>query len=108
MARRVAFIMFAQRVGLSLEEIRVELERLPAGRAPRGDEWARLSATWTSRIAERMVELERLKRGLSECIGCGCLSLDRCSILNPNDRAAALGTGPRFWLGDDAPELCAF
>ena len=100
MARRVAFIMFAQRVGLTLEEIRVELAKLPAGRAPSGDEWARLSATWAARITDRMAELERLRRGLTDCIGCGCLSLDRCQILNPGDRAAALGAGPRFWLGD--------
>jgi MerR family redox-sensitive transcriptional activator SoxR len=104
MTRRVAFIVFAQRIGLSLEEIRVELEKLPAGRAPRGDEWARLSATWSNRIGERMEELERLKRGLSECIGCGCLSMERCAILNPRDQAAAHGVGPRYWLGDAPPE----
>jgi MerR family redox-sensitive transcriptional activator SoxR len=103
MARRVAFILFAQRVGLTLEEIRVELEKLPSGRAPSGDEWARLSTTWAERIAERMVELERLKRGLTDCIGCGCLSLDRCVILNPNDQAATQGAGPRYWLGDTPP-----
>jgi MerR family transcriptional regulator, redox-sensitive transcriptional activator SoxR len=103
MARIVAFILFAQRVGLSLDEIRVELEKLPRGRAPTGDDWARLSTTWSERIAERMAELERLKRGLTTCIGCGCLSLDRCVILNPGDHAAARGAGPRFWLEDDSP-----
>jgi MerR family redox-sensitive transcriptional activator SoxR len=99
-ARRVAFILFAQRVGLTLEEIRVELAKLPSDRAPRGEDWARLSTTWAERITERMAELERLKRGLTDCIGCGCLSLDRCVILNPNDQAAAQGAGPRYWLGD--------
>jgi MerR family redox-sensitive transcriptional activator SoxR len=103
-ARRVAFILFAQRVGLTLEEIRVELDKLPAGRAPRGEEWARLSTTWADRIAKRMAELERLKRGLTDCIGCGCLSLDRCAVLNPNDQAAAQGAGPRYWLGDVPPD----
>jgi len=103
MARRVAFIVFAQRVGLTLEEIRAELAKLPAHRAPRGEEWARLSATWTTRIAARIAELERLKRGLTDCIGCGCLSLERCAILNPNDEAAAHGAGPRYWLGDAPP-----
>lgn len=98
--RLVAFVVFAQRAGLTLEEIRVELEKLPSGRPPRGEEWARLSAVWTSRIAERIAELQRLQRGLADCIGCGCLSLERCQILNPGDRAAALGPGPRFWLGD--------
>jgi len=104
MARRVAFILFAQRVGLSLDEIRVELDKLPAGRPPLGEEWARLSATWAARIAERMAELERLKRGLTDCIGCGCLSLDRCQILNPKDQAAVRGPGPRYWLGDVPPK----
>ncbi len=102
--RRVAFIVFAQRAGLSLEEIRIELDKLPEGRPPRGQEWARLSAMWTTRIAERIAELQRLQRGLTDCIGCGCLSLARCQILNPGDRAAALGPGPRFWLGDAPPE----
>ncbi|HKG91083.1 MAG TPA: redox-sensitive transcriptional activator SoxR [Gemmatimonadaceae bacterium] len=102
--RRVAFIVFAQRVGLTLDEIRGELAKLPSDRAPSGAEWARLSATWSERIAERIAELERLRRGLTDCIGCGCLSLKRCHILNPADRAAAAGPGPRFWLGDPPPE----
>ncbi|MEP6619689.1 MAG: redox-sensitive transcriptional activator SoxR [bacterium] len=99
--RRVAFIVFAQRVGLTLEEIRCELEKLPSGRPPRGEEWARLSAMWAQRIDDRIAELRRLQRGLSDCIGCGCLSLERCQILNKGDRAAAFGAGPRFWLGDE-------
>jgi len=101
--RRVAFIVFAQRVGLTLEEIRAELAKLPADRVPSGEEWARLSATWGERIAERIAELERLKRGLTDCIGCGCLSLERCRILNPGDQASAHGPGPRYWLGDAPP-----
>ncbi|MHB1312916.1 MAG: redox-sensitive transcriptional activator SoxR [Gemmatimonadaceae bacterium] len=100
MARVVAFILFAQRIGLSLGEVRDELAKLPSERPPSGREWARLSAMWRSRIEERMAELERLKRGLTDCIGCGCLSLERCKILNPGDRAARLGPGPRYWLGD--------
>ena len=101
--RRVAFIVFAQRVGLSLEEIAAELARLPGDRAPSRDDWARLSTNWTRRIDERMAELQRLRDGLSECIGCGCLSLDRCRLANPHDRAVARGVGPRYWLGDPAP-----
>lgn len=100
MTRRVAFIVFAQRIGLTLEEIRVELAKLPSNRAPTGDDWAQLSSTWTDRIAARIKELEQLKRGLTDCIGCGCLSLDRCHILNPGDRAGHAGVGPRYWLGD--------
>jgi MerR family transcriptional regulator, redox-sensitive transcriptional activator SoxR len=101
--RRVAFIVFAQRVGLSLDEIRTELAKLPTHRAPSGDDWAKLSSTWSSRIAQRIAELEELKAGLTECIGCGCLSLERCHILNPGDRIAATGAGPRFWLGERRP-----
>jgi MerR family redox-sensitive transcriptional activator SoxR len=98
--RRIAFIVFAQRIGLTLEEIGAELAKLPPDQAPTRRDWARLSATWTSRIDERIAELERLRLGLTECIGCGCLSLDRCQFANPGDRAAALGPGPRYWIGD--------
>jgi len=98
--RRIAFIVFAQRVGLSLDEIRAELAKLPLGRAPTRRDWARLSSRWTARIDQRIAELERLKAGLTECIGCGCLSLDRCRLANPDDRAASLGPGPRYWIGD--------
>jgi MerR family transcriptional regulator, redox-sensitive transcriptional activator SoxR len=98
--RRIAFIVFAQRIGLSLEEIGIELAKLPPHHAPTRRDWSQLSATWTSRIEDRIAELERLKLGLTECIGCGCLSLDRCRLANPCDRAAALGPGPRYWIGD--------
>jgi MerR family transcriptional regulator, redox-sensitive transcriptional activator SoxR len=102
--RRIAFIVFAQRVGLSLEEIGAELAKLPASRAPTGKDWSRLSSAWSSRIEKRIAELERLKAGLTECIGCGCLSLGRCQFANPADRAARLGPGPRYWIGDRAPK----
>src|SRR5882757_3253968 len=69
--RRIAFIVFAQRVGLSLEEIGAELAKLPPNHAPTRRDWSRLSATWSSRIDDRIAELERLKAGLTECIGCG-------------------------------------
>jgi MerR family redox-sensitive transcriptional activator SoxR len=97
--RRIAFIVFAQRVGLSLGEIGAELARLPPDRAPTRRDWSRLSSTWSARIDERIAELERLRTGLTECIGCGCLSLDRCRMANPDDRAAASGPGPRAWVG---------
>ncbi|MBO0799929.1 MAG: redox-sensitive transcriptional activator SoxR [Blastocatellia bacterium] len=96
--RLVAFIVFAQRIGLSLEEIKGELARLPDDRVPEGADWSRLSGSWAGRIDERIAELERLRSGLTECIGCGCLSLERCWLLNPGDRAARGGPGPRFWL----------
>jgi MerR family redox-sensitive transcriptional activator SoxR len=98
--RRIAFIVFAQRVGLTLEEIRTELDRLPADRAPTRRDWSRLSSGWTARIDRRIAELERLKAGLTECIGCGCLSLERCRLANPGDRASSFGPGPRYWVGD--------
>jgi MerR family redox-sensitive transcriptional activator SoxR len=102
--RRIAFIVFAQRIGLTLDEIGAELGKLPPHHAPTRRDWSRLSRTWTSRIEQRIAELERLKLGLTECIGCGCLSLDRCRLANPDDRAARLGPGPRYWVGDRPPD----
>jgi MerR family redox-sensitive transcriptional activator SoxR len=98
--RRVSFIVFAQRIGFSLDEIAVELAKLPDGRIPHRADWARLSAGWTTRIDERIAELQRLRDSLGECIGCGCLSLDRCRLSNPGDRAARLGAGARYWMGN--------
>lgn len=103
-ARRVAFVVFAQRVGLTLEEIRAELDKLPTDRAPGREDWERLTKTWGERIDERIRELERLKGGLTDCIGCGCVSLERCAVLNPYDRVASRGPGPRYWVGDKRPE----
>jgi MerR family redox-sensitive transcriptional activator SoxR len=98
--RRIAFIVFAQRIGLTLEEIGSELAKLPPDRAPNRRDWSRLSGSWTARIDERITELERLRAGLTECIGCGCLSLSRCKLSNPDDRAGRAGPGPRYWVGD--------
>jgi MerR family redox-sensitive transcriptional activator SoxR len=99
--RRVAFIVFAQRVGLTLEEIGEELEKLPEDRVPRRSDWAKLSSRWSERIDERIAELERLKEGLTGCIGCGCLSLARCKLANPGDRVARYGPGPVVWTGGE-------
>ena len=85
--------------GLTLDEIGKELDKLPEGRAPTNRDWSRLSSQWVA-IDERIAELERLKLGLTECIGCGCLSLERCKLANPEDRAARHGPGPRYWIGD--------
>jgi MerR family redox-sensitive transcriptional activator SoxR len=98
--RRIAFIVFAQRIGLTLDEIGGELGKLPSDRAPGRRDWSRLTRRWTARIDERIAELERLRAGLTECIGCGCLSLDRCKLANPDDRAGRLGVGARYWHGD--------
>jgi MerR family redox-sensitive transcriptional activator SoxR len=97
--RRIAFIVFAQRIGMTLDEVALELSKLPEGRVPEGKDWAKLSASWASRIDERIAELKRLQVGLTGCIGCGCLSLERCQLSNPGDRAARLGAGPRIWIG---------
>jgi MerR family redox-sensitive transcriptional activator SoxR len=97
--RRVAFIVFAQKIGLSLDEIGGELSKLPDNRVPERSDWARLSAGWTRRVNERIAELERLRAGLTQCIGCGCLSLQQCRLANPGDRAGRAGPGPRYWIG---------
>jgi MerR family redox-sensitive transcriptional activator SoxR len=98
--RRIAFIVFAQRIGLTLDEIAAELAKLPPDRTPTGKDWAELSSSWTRRVEDRIAELERLKAGLTTCIGCGCLSLERCQLANPGDRAARSGPGPRYWIED--------
>ncbi len=97
--RRVAFVVFAQRVGLTLDEVRAELMKLPENRVPRSADWAKLSKVWSGRIDDRIAELERLKQGLTGCISCGCLSMERCQMVNPGDRAARYGPGPLFWAG---------
>jgi MerR family transcriptional regulator, redox-sensitive transcriptional activator SoxR len=98
--RRIAFIVFAQRMGLTLQEVAVELAKLPENRVPERADWAKLSSSWTKRIDERIAELERLRAGLTRCIGCGCLSLRDCQFANPGDRASRLGPGPRYWIGE--------
>ena len=101
--RRVAFIVFAQRMGLTLDEIGTELAKLPENRAPGKSDWAKISGSWSQRIDERIAELERLRAGLTRCIGCGCLSLKECQLANPDDRASRQGPGPRYWMNDARP-----
>jgi MerR family redox-sensitive transcriptional activator SoxR len=100
--RRLSFAMVGQRLGLSLSEIRAELGTLPDGRAPTAGDWKRISERIRGRLDERIVLLEKTRDLLDGCIGCGCLSLDRCALYNPEDRAAGLGAGPRYLLGDRA------
>ena len=94
--RRVAFIRSAQRVGLSLEEITEALRTLPGGRTPTKADWSRLSRSWRGRINEQIDRLERLRDRLDSCIGCGCLSLQRCTLSNPNDVVGSRGPGAVF------------
>jgi MerR family redox-sensitive transcriptional activator SoxR len=95
--RRLAVIRAARNVGLTLPEIREELSTLPEGRPPTTTDWARLSADWKDRLDEQIAALEQLRDGLTSCIGCGCLSLDRCALSNPGDVAGTEGPGAR-WL----------
>ena len=98
--RRLSFALIAQKLGLSLAEIQAELGRLPLGRAPTQSDWKELSERIRDRLDERIALLERTRERLDGCIGCGCLSLERCALFNPNDEAAASGPGPRFLLED--------
>ncbi len=102
MLRRVAVIRAAQVLGLSLGEIRAALKQLPDGRTPDRRDWERLSNSWRQSLESRIRVLERLRDNLTGCIGCGCLSLDRCGLLNSGDKAAARGPGARYLLGDTA------
>ncbi|HET9441861.1 MAG TPA: redox-sensitive transcriptional activator SoxR [Acidimicrobiales bacterium] len=99
--RRIAFVRAAQRVGLTLEEIRASLATLPDARTPTAADWARLSRSWRPLLDRRIAELERVRDRLDACIGCGCLSLRVCHLSNPGDIAAADGPGPRWLLDDD-------
>jgi MerR family redox-sensitive transcriptional activator SoxR len=99
--RRVSFVRVAQQVGLTLEEIREALASLPDSRTPTQKDWAKLSASWRPRLDAQIAMMERLRDRLDGCIGCGCLSLSFCRILNPDDSAAERGPGPRYVLDAD-------
>lgn len=94
--RRLAFVRAAQSVGLSLDEVRSALATLPDSRTPTKADWTRLSRTWRSRLDEQIEALEALRDGLTSCIGCGCLSLQRCALSNPGDMVSLAGPGARF------------
>ena len=96
MVRRVSFIRVAQQVGLSLEEIKQALDSLPESRTPTQKDWERFSRSWGPRLDEQIGLLERLRDRLDGCIGCGCLSLRACQLLNPGDAAGERGPGPRY------------
>ncbi len=103
--RRLSFALIAQRLGLSLADINAALANLPDGRAPTQQDWAAMSKRIRSRLNEQIAMLERMRERLDGCIGCGCLSLKRCAMYNPGDRASAGGAGPRFLLGDRAADF---
>jgi MerR family redox-sensitive transcriptional activator SoxR len=103
--RRVSFIRTAQRVGLTLSEIREALASLPSNRTPTAKDWERLAASWQPRLDEQIAVITRMRNQLDECIGCGCLSLTSCGLWNPGDVAGDTGPGPRYLLGDERPDL---
>jgi MerR family redox-sensitive transcriptional activator SoxR len=105
--RRVALIRAGQEVGLSLAELARALETLPHDKTPTKADWERLSKGWRARLDSQIEELTALRDELSDCIGCGCLSLKSCALFNPGDAAAGLGAGPRYLLGDDRSEVAA-
>jgi MerR family transcriptional regulator, redox-sensitive transcriptional activator SoxR len=96
--RRVAFIRASQRVGIPLRAIKQALDELPGNRAPTRQDWARLSAAWRRDLEDRIAQLAALRDRLSDCIGCGCLSLDRCTLANPDDALGEEGPGARRFL----------
>lgn len=97
--RRLSFILIAQKLGLGLTEIEQELSRLPQGRTPTLADWQKISRSLRKQLDAKIALLNRTREKLDECIGCGCLSLQRCQLYNKNDHAAAGGNGPRFVLG---------
>jgi len=96
--RRVALIRIAQRVGIPLADIRTALAELPDGRTPTRRDWQQLSERWQTELDERIHRLQQLRDSFTDCIGCGCLSIDRCTLANPRDAWAAHGPGPRRLL----------
>jgi MerR family redox-sensitive transcriptional activator SoxR len=104
MLRRLAFVRAAQRVGLSLDEARQALACLPDNGAPNSTQWAPVARAWQQRIDAQIAELQLLRRKLGGCVGCGCLSLKKCALYNPDDTASIHGPGARWLLGDTPPE----
>lgn len=103
--RRLSFVRIAQGLGFSIAEIRAALASLPENRTPTKSDWERISNGFGRVLDARIAQMTALREKLDGCIGCGCLSLDRCKLYNPEDRAARLGQGPRFLLGDTPEAL---
>lgn len=103
--RRLSFVLVAQQLGLTIGEIEAELAALPQGRTPTRQDWEAISRRLRGTIDTRIAMLEAVRDRLDGCIGCGCLSLDRCALYNPGDRAAQGGAGPRFLLGNRASDF---
>lgn len=98
--RRLSFVQIAQQFGFSIAQIKGLLDELPQGRTPNEGDWARIAGVFRADLDQRIETLERLRDNLDGCIGCGCLSMKKCALYNPDDRVAAKGAGPRYLMGD--------
>ncbi len=98
--RRLSFVMISQQFGFSLPEIRALLDQLPGGRTPTAADWAAIGTEFRQVLDARIQTLQKLRDNLDGCIGCGCLSLPRCQLFNPDDQASRKGKGPRYLMGD--------
>jgi len=99
----LSFIKIAQQLGLSLDEIKAQLDRLPMGRAPNARDWRAISQAIAETLDTKIQALTKTRNRLDGCIGCGCLSLETCALFNPEDQARKHGAGPRYLMGDDIP-----
>lgn len=98
--RRLSFVLIAQQIGLSIEQIKDVMASLPAGRTPTKTDWTKISRHFRETLDQRIAMMQRMRDNLDGCIGCGCLSLKVCSLYNPDDKAERLGVGPRYILSD--------
>ena len=99
--RRLSFILLAQQIGLSIEQIKETMATLPEGRTPTKADWSMISRSFRKTLDDRIAMMERMRDRLDGCIGCGCLSLKVCELYNPDDRAYRLGVGPRYIVSDE-------
>lgn len=106
MLRRVAFIRIAQRVGIPLAQVAAVLALLPDGRTPTRSDWDRVAQCWQADLDERIRRLQQLRDDFSDCVGCGCMSIDRCPLANPNDELGRRGPGPRRLLEPSGSDRC--
>lgn len=104
MLRRISVIRVAQNIGLTLQEISDALAELPDGRTPTKRDWEKLAKQWRDKLDDRILQLERMRRYVTQCIGCGCLSLKICALYNQEDHAGSSGQGPRYVL-DELPDF---
>lgn len=103
--RRLSFVRISQQLGFTIADIRDQMQKLPEGRTPNRADWTRLARGFRADLDVRIASLQKLRDSLDGCIGCGCLSLKRCALYNPNDQARRAGPGPRYLMGNDAANL---